>query len=138
EDGAIVVDARPVERRVPSAGLNRVPTIAEPQLRAPIASILDELKIFAAGDQALGHAVRVEPDAVTGQLVVKAEAVAGVACLLHAAFKAQELEGLGAVRRCRGWSVRKIGGAQRVGIEGEDVGDEEFLVLLLVIYAQLD
>ena len=70
------VSRLPVERRAPAFLVHEVPTIREPELRALVATVGDELRVLAAGDRTRGQLERLQQLAVPRTLVVVRERVA--------------------------------------------------------------
>ena len=120
--------------------LHRRPAVGEPHERLAIAAGLDEGEPFAVGHAAVGQTEGIEQHLVPRALVVEREAGAVVADGADAAVES------GCTRRPRppptGSSLGNgiaIGRPQRVGREqAEDVGEQQLLMLLLVIDAELD
>ena len=130
----------PVERRLPAAGLHRVPAVGQPQLGPPVAAVGDEGQVLAVGHRPRGELEGVAADAVARAFVVEGEAVAVVAdrrCRPAG-------EGEPAQRRAAGDRRQRpaVGDRPaRSGLQRQhvlDVGEDQFLVLLLVVQAELD
>ena len=125
----------PVARRLPAVVLHRGPAVGEPQRRVGVAAVLDEGEPFAVGHQRARDAHRPDQHAVRRPFIVEAIAVGLVADGVdafgqfdEAVFRARLVARLG--RR----PVRVIGRRGRVLREGmQDVGEEQLLMLLLVI-----
>jgi len=135
---AAVLGQLPVQRRLPALRLHGVPAVGQPQLRIRVAAGLDEREPLAVGHGARGQAERPQRDDVARRLVVERERRAGVARLDVAAVEPDP-----AGRRGRGRGRRVVAHphrrAQRVLREQvQQVGEDQLLVLLLVVQAQLD
>ena len=132
--GAVVV---PVERPLDPIRLDPVPPFAEPQVRVAIAAVGDELPPFAIGDAAVGDGVRAEQGAVPRPLAIEGEAVARRANLDYPFAAGQPRQWLGRMTgRGGAFAISRL---ERIFGEGrEDVGQEQFLVLLLVLDADRD
>src|SRR4029079_504830 len=131
----------PVERRGPSVSLHRGPAVREPELGTAIAAVFDEAEIVAGGDGAPAQVVGLEEDAMARTLVVEREAGSVVTDLHETAGMGRPFQGrdLGRGRRRGGPEARPIRGPQRVRPQRVlDVGEDELLVLLLVLQSQLD
>src|SRR5207253_8427260 len=116
--------------------LNPVPAFAQPQARRRIAAVGDELRPFLVGDAAIGDPVRLEEHAVARPFAIEGEPVLGGADLddpLPAGMEGERLDGDAS---CGGkfaerWFERILGEGR------EQVGEEQLLVLLLVVDAEL-
>ena len=103
-----------------------------------IAAVGDELAPFLVGDLAAGELVRREEDAMARPLAVEREAVVARADL-DDAFAAARASVSGSTAKQAGGGKLGISRLERVLGEGrEDVGEEQLLVLLLVVDAELD
>jgi hypothetical protein len=129
----------PVAGGLPALRLHRRPAIGKPNKWLAIAAGFHEGEPLAVGHAAVGETVRVEQHVVARSLVVVREAGAVVTDAADAPVETYELRlaRTGDRLRLRQWIA--IGGAQRIGgEEAEDVGEQQLLVLLLVIDAELD
>jgi hypothetical protein len=61
-----------------------VPSFGQPKCRLSITTIIDELNIFAIGDQAVGNLKTLQEMSMTGHFAVKAKTVAIMANPVHA------------------------------------------------------
>ena len=128
----------PVERRVPALAVDRRPAVGEPKRGRAIAAVLHEREPFAVGDEAVGQAEGMDEHVVARRLVVPGEALAVVADLANAAGIVDPAW-LGRLGRSRARPAGAIGRPQRIGREQrQDVGQQQLLVLLLVVDADLD
>ena len=129
--------ALPVQGRRPAVLLHGRPPVREPQLRPAVAAVLDEPEVVGGGNGMAGQRERLEPHAVARPLVVEREARSAVADLHQAAVMADPARGRG------GGSTRVRGTVQVDRAHGVrpqrvlDVGEDQLLVLLLVMQAQL-
>jgi len=126
----------PVQRRLPAILLDGRPAVGEPEFGTPIAAIGDERQVLGACHRAGG-----EREAVDERLVARALIVEGELAPLVADLDQPGRIGMPAQRRDRGRRWRRallVGGAERVAPEDMlDIGEDELLVLLLVVDAQL-
>lgn len=127
----------PVQRRLPAVRGHRVPAGRQPQLGTPVAAVVDERDEIALSDGAGRDRKRREPHAMARRFVVEAESVAGMADLLHAAVERYPVWlGRGRRHRRRAFEVCRL---ERIAREQVlEVGDDQLLVLLLVMQTQLD
>ena len=143
----------PVERRRPAVLLHRGPAVRQPQVRTAVAAVLDEAEVLAGGHRLSCEEERLEVHAMSRPLVVEREAVPGEADLDQAArmrHPGRRLRSLrssvperiddGGLNSFRNESSgRRVRGTQRVRPQRVlDVGEDQLLVLLLVLEAQLD
>ena len=127
--------ALPVQRRLPAARRRDVEALREPQLGPPIPAVGDERGEFAVRDRRRRQIEGRDVDAMRGAFVVEREAVAVVAERHEAAVEAMPRVRPGRDGRER--PARVIDGPRRVAREEMlDVGEQEFLVLLLVMQAE--
>ena len=130
----------PVQRTLPALRLHHCPAIAEPGACAAVATVIDELLVFGITDHAVRQCMRTDQHAVARRFVVVGESrglwprrCANLHDLLVARMPAQ-----GARRRRRyrlGLAVSRL---QRIAPQRVlDVSQQQFLVLLLVLDAQL-
>ena len=130
-------DFAPVQRRIPFFAHDGLPTVREPMRRFAIAAGRHEFEPLGIGDQAIGQAIRFEQHAMARALVVEGKPVAVVPHFHDAAVEGDEFQRRGFAHH-RGHE-RRIGGVRRILREGvQDVGQQQFLMLLLVIEPQLD
>jgi hypothetical protein len=130
------IGVRPVERRRPSLVLHNRPSVGQPELGPAISAVLDEGKIFATGDKAGCQTVGLQEDQVARPLVVECEVVLRMTDGNDASGETNPVQGL-----------RRAGGGVHCGcIVGQlriarkcvlDVGEDQLLVLLLVMKPQL-
>src|SRR4051812_32910335 len=129
---AVVGIALPVQRCFPVAILRGGQTRRQPELRAPVAAVLDEGEILTVGDEARGEPIRLEEDAVPRTLVVEGESVARVS---DGPYTFSEVAPLDRLRLRVSMRVglrgrASIGGTQRVRPEHVlDVSEEQLLML---------
>jgi hypothetical protein len=116
-----------------------MPALAEPQLRAAVAAVVDERKVLAVGDEASCKLKRVNEGVVNGTFVVEVEQrrVAtdsnDTACVIGPPHRGNRSGIL------RLGSLVGIGRVERVARQQMlDVREEQLLVLLLVMKADLD
>ena len=101
-----------------------------------VATVGHEVQPLAVGHQAVGDPVGLQPLPVSRQLVVEAETVARVADLDQPAFDVDPPEVVGLAHLARATGVHRL-----QGIAGQhvlDVHEEQLLVLLLVVEAELE
>ena len=123
--------------RGPALGAGRGPAVRQPQLGPRIAAVAHEGEPFAVAHEGACEAHRTDQRAVRGRLVVEAEIVALVADGVDALGQlAKTARADGArrppERRVVGWRGRIF--RERV----KDVGQHQFLVLLLVMKPDLE
>jgi hypothetical protein len=132
------VAALPVERRLDPVGPNPVPAVGQPEGRSRIAALLNEAQPFGIGDRPVGDLVRGNQGAVARPLAIEGEAVGRSADLDDPARPPGAVE-RGRGRRRFGRRARPDRRLQRIlGEGGEHIGQHQFLVLLLVVEAELD
>ena len=106
-----------------------------------IAAVGDELGPFAIGDAAVGDGVRVKQGAVARALAIEGEAVGASADLDQPFAPGKEGHRLERATS-QGESRSQCGAIDRLGRifgeGGEDVGQEQFLVLLLMLDPERD
>src|SRR6266571_709829 len=126
----------PVERRFPMMGLHGLPAVRKPQLRSRVPAIVYERKIFSASCQSHGETERPQKHFVPRAFIVK---------IKRFAFSSDLVQSLGIrlrflLRRAAGrrrYDGGLIRGMERVAPEAVlDIGDEQFLVLLLMVEAE--
>ena len=137
ERAPAVVSTRPILGRLPAVGHDRVPAGGEPQFGPPVAAVVNKRHEIA-----VGHGVRrdlegVEPDAVARHLVVKAESGVGMTDFMNCGIKRNPAT---PTRLDRGqgplFLIRRL---QRVARKQVlDIGQNQFLVLLLMVEPELD
>ena len=138
---ACVTALQPVQRRAPLAGLHPVPAERQPQFGTPVAAVGDEGAHVAAADRPRGQLEIAQQQIVARRLVVEMElAVAAdvVAQRDDAGRHAEPLQRRRLRRRPsrRRWQ-RRIGRPR--GVAGQrmlDVGEQQLLVLLLVVHPE--
>ncbi len=128
----------PVKRRGPAFASHRGPAVRKPQQRIAVSAIRDKFGPLAVRDQSIRQAVGFDLDGVARAFAIKRETLALVPDLDQSARKTSI--GLRAVdefdRQRDRFSVRR---AQRILREQvQDIGQQEFLMLLLVMTAQLN
>src|SRR5579883_2370165 len=129
--------APPIERRFPALLAYRRPAVGEPEFGAAIAAILDEVEILAAGRRARGQTEGFEPDLVARRLIVKGETGAAMPDLIQPAGKFDPGERRGGLLHLQ--LRRLIARQQRVDPKDVlDIHQDQFLMLLLVVKAELD
>ncbi len=134
---AVVACRLPVERRAPLLGLDEGPAVGQPELGPLVAAVGHEGQVFADRDRPVGDAAGPQQHAVHRLLVVETEVVAAMADLVDAARQVEPL------RRRRARLCHRRPGAvarpDRVAPERVlDIGQEQLLMLLLVIEPELD
>src|SRR5664279_128306 len=127
-----IAGALPIEWRFPSTVVHHREPGREPELRALVAAVIDEVEILAIRDEPRCEPEVLEKFAVRRQLVVEREALVLMSDAMHAA--AERLprrfgeHALGQLR------ALAIDGAKRIHPEDVlDVRDEQLLMLLLVM-----
>src|SRR5690606_1827091 len=129
--------ALPVERRLGSFRLEPLPAVGEPGLRPPVAPVLDEREELPAGDGAAAEQEGAQEERVPRSLVVEGEAVGARADLDDASLVRDP--GPAAGRAARGRGLGDAARSEHVARERElEVGEEQLLVLLLVLEAELE
>jgi hypothetical protein len=137
----------PVQGRLPSLTTRRAPSLGEPQLRPPISTVGDELGELPAGHWTRCDGEGLEEHAVPRTFIVEREGLLRVRCralrrVPDQAHAALALHPLG--DRCDGCSGQGRGRLdkrrpQRVARKPvQDVGQQQLLMLLLVMQAELD
>lgn len=130
----------PIQRVLPALRLHHRPAIAEPGTGAAVATGVDELLELGVADHPMRQRMRTDQHAMTRRLVVVGEGIGLRPCrcadlhdLFVACLPAQRAGGCG--RRCRGIAIGRL---QRIAPQRVlDVGQQQFLVLLLVLDAEL-
>src|SRR5579859_3683487 len=117
-------------------GLHRFPAVRKPQLRTRVPAVVYERKVFAASCQAYGEAERTQEYFVPRAFIVKVKRFAFSADLIKAfRIELRLLLRCAVGRRRRGGGL--IRGMERIAPESVlDIGDEQFLVLLLMVQAK--
>src|SRR5208337_1068411 len=138
----------PIKRSAPAILLHRIPPRRKPELRPAIATINHELCILAARHQPVRQRIRLQPHAMARQLIIKTEPAARVARLPQPALKWPKLKRLPRSLALLlpaflfPWSLGPLFlvlRLQRICVERmQYVSKQQFLVLLLVVRAQLD
>src|SRR6266436_6064275 len=127
----------PVQRRGPSAGLHDLPSVREPELGPRVTAIFNEREIFAASDQTSCQPERRDKNFVARRFIVKAEGM-GHSADFTQAFSIR-LRLLCDACLAHGLRYAVIRRPQRAGPERMlDVGNDQLLMLLLVIASQLN
>ena len=134
------VVALPVQGLRQAKHTDLVPAFGQPQRSIAVAARVDEGEVVAVRHQMRGQRVRLHVLAVARQLVVEAEAVAVVADVDQAAGKTDPRRRHNALGRSRRrWRVGAVGRVQRaLRQQMQDVGEDQFLVLLLVLHTEFD
>ena len=133
----------PIAGRLPAFRLHDRPAIRQPQRRRRIAAGRDEFQPFGVADEMTRDAHLRDQFVVPRRFVVEAEAVALVANGMNAGRHID----IDAARANTSWNLRsagrlpvrvisRIGRVLREGVQ--DVGDQQFLVLLFVMQADLE
>ena len=131
------VDLAPIAGRLPALRLDRRPAVRQPQGRRRVAAVGHEFEPFAVGDERRRKPHRPQHDLMRRLFVVEAEAVAVVADRMDAGDQRAARPALRPPRgHCQSRIVGRMGFVEREGVQ--DVGEQQFLVLLLVIEADLD
>ena len=138
-EGEMAAVAAPVERRATCLRADPVPAFADSHsVGRRIAAVGDEFAPFAVGDAAVGDGVGVEQRLVARPFAVEGESRSPV----RRSRPARRGPAGSSTVRPRGTARRRaiaIGRFERIlGEGGEDVGQEQLLVLLLMIDAELD
>ena len=133
--------AAPVAGCFPAVLLHQGPAFAHPQLRAPVAAIGDEGRVFPIGHQLAGDGKGLQPLAVPGRFVVEMEVVAaGVVADLHKPPRVGKPLG-GAIQPALligGFRFGVVHGLEGIAAEAiEQIHQQQLLVLLFVLQAQL-
>ena len=129
----------PVKRRGPSFRQHGRPSGGEPEQRISIAAVGHERHPFRIGDEPVREFVRFEQHAMPRPLAIEGEACAVVSDLHHAAIELPigRRRAVGLADRDRAGIL--VGRTQRVLREQmQDVGEQQFLMLLFVIAAEFD
>ena len=130
----------PVKRKLPLPRLHPVPSHGQPQFGATVASVGHEFHHLAIGDQPAGQLERRHIGRVARGFVVKRKFA--VQRGVKAMFDQAAVIGMPAQRLGRGARQRPVPGVGRVlRVERQrmlDVGQQQFLVLLLMVQAQVD
>ena len=138
--GPIAVVARfPIERRAPAFRLHRRPASREPDKGRAIAAVGHELHPFGVADQSVRKLERLDERAMPRALAIEGEALAIVSHLNAAAveFVIGRRRVVGLADRDGAWIL--VSRMQRVLREQmQDVGQQQFLMLLFMIAAELD
>ena len=127
----------PVQRRPPRRGPRLLPAGRQPVLRARVAAVLHELEVLGVGGEARGQQEGLEKYPMPRRLIVESERAARVADLAGPFRERSPGE------RRRGVSFRAarrpVRRMERIAREDVlDVGEDQLLVLLLVVEAELD
>ena len=126
----------PVQRRLPAALPHGTPALRQPETRGVVAAGIHEREVLPVDHRPIGEPIRAQVNGVARALVVERKAVAFVADAVQAAGLLAPAER--ACRRTAWQRDRVIGRAKRV--DGQvvlDVGEDQLLVLLLVIQAEV-
>ena len=129
----------PIERRAPAFRLHARPSRRKPEQRRPIAAVGHERHPFRIGDEPVREFIRFEQHAMARPLAVEAEPLAVMSDLDHAAieFAVRGRRAVGPADRQRPRiPVGRTQGVLRKQMQ--DVGQQQFLMLLLVIAAEFD
>src|SRR5262249_30480070 len=127
-----------IKRPLPTLAVHRVPAVCEPKRRRGIAAVLGELDPLGVGHAARGELERTDQLLVTRAFVVIGEAIAIMPDLEDPAVKGHEGWRRSLARGHAGPRLA-IGRLERFcGEWRKNVGEEQLLVLLLVIDAELD
>ncbi len=127
----------PVERRLPAARLHQVPPGGKPELRPLVAAILDEADEVPVRHRVRGDLERLQPHAMARHLVVEPEAAAIMADVVKPAGEGDPAR-LARPDRSQG-PLLLVRRPERVARQQVlEVGEDELLVLLLVLQAQLE
>ncbi len=126
----------PVQRPSPALALHQVPAFGQPQHRIAITAFFDEGAKLGIGDQAIRNRMRVQQHAMLRRFIVEGKTLAWVADLRDAFAPAQEFQrhGFGGARRSRVLAEYRVQRIEREQVL--DVGQQQFLVLLLVVEAE--
>ena len=139
DDLPISVTAVPVEGRLPAVFADGLPAIGKPQQGVPVSTVVDEIQVLPASHQAVHQAVVGEPGLVPGPLVVPGKSLGRGSHLEHPAFQPVKFQG-GRCGRLPGSIViaSPIAGSQGIARQDVlDIGDQQLLMLLLVVQSQL-
>ena len=125
----------PIQGRVPGLRTNRIPTIWEPQFRPTITSIIHELQELGIRNQAGPKLEAPQQNFVARPFVVESKSSAAMTNLVNASFKVYPLQRHTLSRNMR---LAHAPRPQRHRPQRIlDIGQDEFLMLLLVIQAKL-
>ena len=149
--------AAPVAGGLPAPLVGQGPAFAHPQLGTPVAAIGDEPFKGAIAHQLAGDREGLKPNAVTGSLVIEMEAALGRIGADRALAVADRHQAPGVLQpgggltrlRCpagarlkavfRAITGQAVAGFERIAAEAvQQVHQQQFLVLLLVLQSQLD
>src|SRR5690606_9479453 len=112
------------------------PAIREPQLRTLIASVSNELHVFAVRDQAIRQRERLHVHLVSRELVIEREWRAVRADVLNAAIEGVKAHGREPTRR-DAIAALAISRSQRIAEQQMlQIREQQLLMLLLVVEAQ--
>ncbi len=126
---------RPVDRSRPLLALYHRPTVGQPQGGVPVAAVADELQEFGIRRRADRQLEGCEKHPMTRQLIVKREARALMPDLEQTAVEVLIGERRSSARRAR--RMLRESRQQRIAREQVfDVGEQQFLVLLLVVQSE--
>ena len=131
------VELAPIAGRVPAFRLDRRPAVGEPQGRRRVAAVGHEFEPLRIGDETAGDARRLQQDLVRRPLVVEAVSRRPEADRVDAGRQLGKSVGAGCARRRL--PVRRRSRRDRILREGmQDVGEDQLLVLLLVMQPDLE
>ena len=133
-----------MSRRFPALVADSAKAVHQPQRRRPVAAVLDEGKPFGIGDEVAREFNRADQRAVRRLFIVEMKTVVAVPDRVNALverdpfFAGASLLVAAAVRGGEG-PCRIVGRRNRVLRKGvQDVGEHQFLMLLLVVEPDLD
>lgn len=135
EDLPVVALPFPVERCAPALRADAVPSLRQPQFRPRIAAVAHEGQVFVLRHEPVGQVEAAQQRVMGRAFIVEGEAVAVVADAGHATRVLGPAGRRGG--RQGGGAVGRVGRPERVGVQQVlDVGEDQFLVLLLVVEPQ--
>ena len=133
--GAVLLP--PIAGRLPAFRLHDGPAVRQPERRRRVAAGVDEFEPFGVADEMARDAHLGDQFVVPRRLVVEAKAVAVVADRMNARGHIDKTaRTVCRARRLPAGVVNRIGRVLREGVQ--DVGEQQFLVLLLVMQADFD
>ena len=136
-DMPFAVDLTPVARCLPLFVADARKAIHQPERRGRIAAVRHEGEPLGVGDEVARQADRADQGAVDRFLIVEMESLAGVSDAVDAFLDCNPF--VGGTRGTREAPRRIVGGRNRVLRKGvKNVGQHQFLMLLLMVEADLD
>lgn len=128
----------PIQGPLPSFGLHGGPSVGKPQHGIAVTAIANERHVFRIRHRTIGEGTRLSIGTMTRPLVVECEFATDMTDLDHTFVERHVRERWRCHRQCAR-CIDRIDRFQRVLRKRVlDVGENEFLVLLLVLDTQLD